>query len=223
MKKRAAIYLRVSRGEQSVENQRPAVMRVVRARKLKLAAATTYEESASAAKKRPAFERMMADAHGGAFDVLVVWSLDRFGRSMVGNLHAVLELDRCGVEVVSVREPWLDTGGPVRALLIAIFLRAGLGLVRPRPGSDRWPGISQRHVEGVPPRAISLQLGKSILADRLPGRAAHRDSRCQTPRSTHSFASSLRNWSRRLAGESGKPAALRLARLARRVSRRAPR
>lgn len=119
MKKRATIYLRVSRGEQSIENQRPAVMRVVRARKLKLV--ETYEESTSAVKRRPAFERMMTDAHGGAYDVLVVWSLDRFGRSMVGNLQAVLELDRCGVEVVSVREPWLDTGGPVRALLIAIF------------------------------------------------------------------------------------------------------
>lgn len=56
-----------------------------------------------------------------AHSMLVVWSLDRFGRSMVGNLQAVLELDRSGVEVVSVREPWLDTGGPVRALLIAIF------------------------------------------------------------------------------------------------------
>ena len=53
--------------------------------------------------------------------VLLVWSLDRFGRSMVGNLQAVLELDRIGVQVVSVREPWLDTGGPVRSLLIAIF------------------------------------------------------------------------------------------------------
>src|SRR5467141_1966984 len=46
------------------------------------------------------------------------WSL---GRSMVGNLQAVLELDRIGVQIVSVREPWLDTSGPVRSLLIAIF------------------------------------------------------------------------------------------------------
>jgi len=50
-----------------------------------------------------------------------VWSLDRFGRSMTGNLQAVLELDRIGVQVVRVRQPWLDTSGPVRSLLIAIF------------------------------------------------------------------------------------------------------
>jgi DNA invertase Pin-like site-specific DNA recombinase len=64
---------------------------------------------------------MMADARAGRFRVLVVWAIDRFGRSMFGNLDAVLELDRVGVEVISVREPWLDTGGPVRSLLIAIF------------------------------------------------------------------------------------------------------
>jgi DNA invertase Pin-like site-specific DNA recombinase len=33
----------------------------------------------------------------------------------------VLALDRAGVQLVSVREPWLDTGGPVRDLLLAIF------------------------------------------------------------------------------------------------------
>jgi DNA invertase Pin-like site-specific DNA recombinase len=70
---------------------------------------------------RPQYEQMLKDAKRGRFQVLVVWALDRFGRSMVGNLQDVLELDRIGVQVVSVREPWLDTGGPVRSLLIAIF------------------------------------------------------------------------------------------------------
>ena len=33
----------------------------------------------------------------------------------------VLTLDRLGVKVISVREPWLGMGGPIRELLIAIF------------------------------------------------------------------------------------------------------
>jgi DNA invertase Pin-like site-specific DNA recombinase len=33
----------------------------------------------------------------------------------------VLALDEIGVKVVSVREAWLDTVGPVRSLLVAIF------------------------------------------------------------------------------------------------------
>jgi hypothetical protein len=100
-------------------NQRPEVEHLARARGYKVF--TSYEEEASAAKKRPEYERMMKDAKRGAFQVLVIWALDRFGRSMTGNLADVLELDRIGVQVVSVRESWLDTGSPVRTLLIAIF------------------------------------------------------------------------------------------------------
>jgi putative DNA-invertase from lambdoid prophage Rac len=115
----AAVYLRVSSDRQTVENQRPDVEQLARARGLEVA--HVYEAAASAVKHRPRYEAMLKDAKRGKFGVLVVWALDRFGRSMVGNLQDVLELDRIGVQVVSVREPWLDTGGPVRTLLIAIF------------------------------------------------------------------------------------------------------
>jgi DNA invertase Pin-like site-specific DNA recombinase len=119
MTQRAAVYLRVSTDKQSTENQRPEVELLARTRGYTVV--KVYEEQASVAKKRPAYERMMKDAKRGVFDVLIVWAIDRFGRSMVGNLGDVLELDRVGVQVVSVRESWLDTGSPVRTLLIAIF------------------------------------------------------------------------------------------------------
>lgn len=116
---RAALYVRVSTNAQAPENQKPELERLARTRKLAVVA--TFEEAASAAKRRPVFDRMMEDARRGTFDVLAVWSLDRFGRSMAGNVADVLALDRAGVQLVSVREPWLDTGGPVRDLLLAIF------------------------------------------------------------------------------------------------------
>ncbi len=116
---RAALYLRVSTEEQSTANQLPELEQLAAQRRLRVVA--VYEEQASAARKRPQFEQMMADAHRGRFDVLLVWALDRLGRSTLGNMSAVLELERRGVRLVSVREPWLDTGGPVRDLLLAIF------------------------------------------------------------------------------------------------------
>lgn len=115
----AIIYLRVSTQEQSVENQRPELIQLAQARGFEVA--EVIEETASAAKHRPGFERVMQLAHEGKANVVMVWSLDRMGRSMIGNLQAVLELDRLGVQVVSMREPWLQTDGPVRALLVAIF------------------------------------------------------------------------------------------------------
>jgi DNA invertase Pin-like site-specific DNA recombinase len=116
---RAALYLRVSTDRQSTENQKPEVEQLARARGFEVV--TIYEEQASAAKARPKYEQMLKDARRRKFDVLVVWALDRFGRSMTGNLTDVLELDRVGVTVVSVRESWLDTGSPVRSLLVAIL------------------------------------------------------------------------------------------------------
>jgi putative DNA-invertase from lambdoid prophage Rac len=160
MRNRAAIYLRVSKGERHTENQRPDVERVIATRGLELVA--QYEEKASAAKTRPVFDRMLHEAHRGAFDVLVVWALDRFGRSMVGNLRDVLELDRRGVQVVSVRETWLDTGSAVRPLLIAIFgwvaeqerativarTKAGLGRAR-RQGASTWGDHHARSIRAA--------------------------------------------------------------------------
>jgi DNA invertase Pin-like site-specific DNA recombinase len=181
MATRAAIYLRVSKGERHTANQRPDVVRVIATRRLKLI--TEYEEKASAAKVRPVFDRMMRDAHGGAFDVLVVWALDRFGRSMVGNLRDVLELDRCGVQVVSVRETWLDTGSAVRPLLIAIFgwvaeqERATI-VARTKAGLDR-ARREGKHL-GRPPRAIDTRRARALLDEGLSFRQVAKRLRVPT-------------------------------------------
>ncbi len=168
MKKRAAVYLRVSTEEQALENQRTDVERLVKTRRLNVVA--SYEEKASTARARPEYDKMMRDAHCGEFDVLVVWALDRFGRSMVGNLQAVLDLDRCGVEVISVNEPWLDTGGAVRPLLIAIF-----GWVaeqeRVRLGERTKAGLERARRRGVrigrPRHNVDLQRARKLLKQGL--------------------------------------------------------
>jgi DNA invertase Pin-like site-specific DNA recombinase len=117
--KRAALYLRVSTEEQTVANQRPALAKLVKARGFHVVA--TYEENVSAVKLRPQYDAMMRDARSGKFDVLIIWSLDRFGRSTLGNLLAVHDLERAGVHVLSAQETWIDVEGPVRQLLIFIL------------------------------------------------------------------------------------------------------
>jgi DNA invertase Pin-like site-specific DNA recombinase len=80
-----------------------------------------YEEHESAAKARPVLEKVLSDARAGRVHAVIIWALDRLHRSMVGAVNTVLELDRLGVQVISLKEPWLDTSGPVRSLLVAIF------------------------------------------------------------------------------------------------------
>lgn len=185
---KAAIYLRVSSDAQTTANQIPDIERIVAARGLELV--TTYEETGSAAKHRPAFEEMMAAAHRGEFSVLVIWAIDRFGRSMAANVRDIIALDSKGVKVISVREPWLDTSGPVRDLLVAIFSwvaeqertrlieRTNAGLQRTKRAGKRL-GRPARHVnleraeklkaKGLSIRAIAAELGqpKSVIARAL--------------------------------------------------------
>src|SRR5512138_3772605 len=116
--RRCAVYLRVSTDRQTIANQATEVARLAEARGYE---PVVFEEVESAAKARPVLERLLADARAGRVQAVAVWALDRLHRSMVGAIQTVLELDRLGVQVLSVREGWLDTSGPVRPLLVAIF------------------------------------------------------------------------------------------------------
>jgi DNA invertase Pin-like site-specific DNA recombinase len=118
MKTIAAVYVRVSTDKQSIRNQLADLQRLVEARGYEPG---LYEEVESAAKARPILDRLLADARAGRVRAVAVWALDRLHRSMIGAIQTVLELDRLGVRVMSVREPWLDTDSPVRPLLVAIF------------------------------------------------------------------------------------------------------
>jgi len=114
----AALYIRVSTEKQTTENQVAELRQLAAARGFE---PVIYEEVESAAKARPVLDRMFADARAGDVRAILVWALDRLHRSMVGSIQMVLECDRIGVPVISLREPWLDTSGPVRPLLVAIF------------------------------------------------------------------------------------------------------
>jgi DNA invertase Pin-like site-specific DNA recombinase len=175
MSKRVAIYLRVSTGEQNTENQRPEVEALATARGDIVA---EYVETGSAAKKRPEFERMLKDAKRGKFDVVCIWSIDRFGRNTIGNQLDVVTLDNAGVQLVSVRESWLDTTGPTRALLVAIFswsaeqertrlierTRAGMARVKKH-------GSKSGRLIGRPKTRFDLSRAQELLANGSSQRA----------------------------------------------------
>jgi putative DNA-invertase from lambdoid prophage Rac len=135
----AALYARVSTAEQTTANQLAELRQLATARGWE---PVLYEEQESAAKRRPVLDQLMDDARRGKVRALVVWALDRLDRNQLACLARVVELDRLGVPVVSVREPWLDTSGPARSLLVAVFgwvaeqERARL-IERTRAGLDR--------------------------------------------------------------------------------------
>lgn len=117
---RAVLFLRVSTRDQTVANQLPDLTRIAKARGWEVV--ERIEETASgAASDRAGFARLFSLVYSRAVDVVGVWAIDRLGRSMPETVRTVLELERAGVELVSVKEPWLDAKGPVRSLLVSIF------------------------------------------------------------------------------------------------------
>jgi len=110
----------------------------------------------------------LADAKRHRFDVVVVWALDRLGRSMGDVVANVLELERIGVDLLSAREPWLDTTGPVRSLLVSVFAwvaewerrrlveRTNAGIARARAEGKQLgrPSVS------LAPHLLELELSK---------------------------------------------------------------
>jgi len=116
--KLCAVYLRVSTDKQTTANQLEAVRALALARGYE---PVLFEEVESAAKHRPVLEAVMEAARRGEVVAVAVAAIDRLDRSMVGSITRILELDRLGVRVLSVRETWLDTDSPARPLLISVF------------------------------------------------------------------------------------------------------
>jgi DNA invertase Pin-like site-specific DNA recombinase len=68
-----------------------------------------YQDVVSGAKaSRPGLNRPMEDAAARKFEILLVWKLDRFGRSLVDCLNNIQELQRHRVRFIAVTQN-LDT------------------------------------------------------------------------------------------------------------------
>ena len=78
---KAAIYARVSTTDQTCENQLIELRRYVEARGWTAVEFVDRAVSGST-DRRPALDRLVADARRRRFDVLVVWRLDRLGRNL---------------------------------------------------------------------------------------------------------------------------------------------
>lgn len=85
--KKAAIYLRTSTDRQFTDNQRPSVIRLAEARGFEVA--HIFEEQMSATKTRPQWEALKAAAHRGEFGAVIIYAIDRLGRSMIGNVQEI--------------------------------------------------------------------------------------------------------------------------------------
>ena len=179
---RAALYARVSTTEQTVDLQLDGLREYAKARGLEVVGEYVDEGVSGAKAKRPALDRLMADAHKRALDVVLVWKLDRLGRSLSHLIRLVDTLGSLRVDLVSLGDPGLDTSSPHGRLIFSIMgavaeferdlirerTRAGLASARRRGSRAGRPRvhvpIGQAHAllaRGLSLTATARELGVS--------------------------------------------------------------
>ncbi len=118
---RAAIYARVSTSDQNNAIQIRELTEYIERRHWE--AAGVYQDQISGAKvSRPGLDRLMADARQRQFDAVLVWKLDRFGRSLVHCVSGIQELASLGIRFIATSQG-LDTdeSNPASKLLLHIL------------------------------------------------------------------------------------------------------
>jgi DNA invertase Pin-like site-specific DNA recombinase len=106
MSARVAIYARVSTTNhgQDAGMQTREMHQFSEARGWTLADEYVDSGISGAKDSRPELNRLMADAHKRRFDVVLVWKLDRFGRSLRHLVNALAEFESLGIAFVSLSD-----------------------------------------------------------------------------------------------------------------------
>jgi putative DNA-invertase from lambdoid prophage Rac len=154
---RAALYARVStHDQQTLGMQVEAMMAYLKDRGWKLA--RQIKDVGSGAKDREGRESLLRAARRREVDVVVVWRLDRWGRSLPDLVVTLRKLTELGIGFVSLTEA-LDLTTPTgRAMagMLAVFAEFEREILRERVRA----GIAQARKEGRPhgrPRTASLK------------------------------------------------------------------
>ena len=175
---RAGIYARVSTSDQqTIPLQIRALREYVTRRGWTVA--MHVKEVGSGASQRQLREKLLAAARRREIDVVLVWRLDRWGRSVTDLLATLQELEHLGVGFVSLTEA-LDLTTPAgRAMagLLAVFaefereilrerIRAGLAHARQNGNELGRPATAALHATEIR-KLHRAGVSKSEIARRL--------------------------------------------------------
>ena len=198
MTARVAIYARVSTTVQDAGLQTRELRQFAVARGWQLADQYVDAGVSGAKDSRPELNRLMADAKRRKFDIVLVWKLDRFGRSLRHLVNALAEFESLGIAFVSLSDN-LDLSTPSGRLMFQIIgamaeferaliqerVRAGIRNARAKGKSIGRPAkrldvalVAELRAQGASWRTISNQLGVGLatLHRAARGRSKTRES-----------------------------------------------
>lgn len=193
-----AIYCRVSTGDQDTAMQLDELRRMATARGWTLGA--VVEEKRSGRKMRPARQQLVRDAKAGKYDAVMVWKLNRWGRSTPDLVTSIRELDAAGVTFISLKEG-IDLSTPAGRLVADILAaiaefeaenirenvaaglahakrhgtRSGKAIGRPAKAAEHAIEVRALRSKGLSLPAIAKRVGLGYgTVHRLAGAARHK-------------------------------------------------
>lgn len=171
---RVATYARVSaEGQQTIAMQQRQLQEYAERRGWVIVAAV--EEVGSGSKRRPKREELIAAARRRELDAILVWRLDRWGRSLPDLVVTLQELQELGVAFVSLTEAFDLTTPTGRAMagMVAVFAEFEREIRSERVRA----GIEQARREG---RHLGRPKTASLKAEQVRKLAAKGVSQVQT-------------------------------------------
>ena len=149
MKKRVAIYLRVSTSKQDTDNQLRELSAVADRSGWEIW--KVYEDAGiSGAKgrdKRPGLDAMLKAVNAKQFDLVATWSVDRLGRSLTDLPGILQELRDKGVDLF-LHQQGLDTSttaGKAMFQMLGVFAEFERGIIRERVNA----GLARARANGT--------------------------------------------------------------------------
>ena len=155
--RRTAIYCRVSREGQVIDEQLEECKRFCENKGFYVV--REYSDIISGIKdSRPNLDLLMKDAFNGEFDVVVVWKLDRLGRSLQHLVSIVNQWKMYNIDFICVTQQF-DTTTPNGKLLFHIFsaiaeFERELISERTKLGLRRAKNVGKRGKDKKPRRTI---------------------------------------------------------------------
>ena len=169
--KKAVLYLRVSKHEQTIENQRIELERVAAARGWKVIA-TFKDEGVSGAfgrEVRAQYDSMLKQGVQAKFDVVLAWDVSRLSRSLVDLVTTLDELHACGIDLY-LHQQAIDTTTPAGKAMFqmcGVFAEFERGILSERVKA----GLNRAREEGKPlGRPMKVANIKKIVEDRNSGK-----------------------------------------------------
>jgi DNA invertase Pin-like site-specific DNA recombinase len=176
--KRAALYVRVSTGEQNSEPQERSLREYVQRRGWKLQKIYRDHGISGASAKRPALTELLQDCRRGSVDVLVVWKFDRFARSLNALISGLETCRSLGIDFVSVTEA-VDTSLPAGELvfqMIGAVAQFERSLIAERVKSGLANARAKGKILGRPPlRNLSSRETAQLRRERKRNKLPFRD------------------------------------------------